>query len=179
MTSLAFSAAPVPSSVDDRAGPENKKKKPEDEVGSALRKRVLEPRAPELGAPDYGRAEHEHPGGDFQPLPKSPQKGPRRPSAGPPAQADTEPFSAPSHYGAASGRDDLVNEDMQSYYERIVPRLHDGANDSAATSKLDYMIHLLEESRNERTGHMTEELTLYCFLGVFIIFVLDTFSRKP
>lgn len=44
-------------------------------------------------------------------------------------------------------------------------------------SKLDYIIHLLEEQRNEKTNTITEELILYLFLGIFIIFVLDSFAR--
>lgn len=44
-------------------------------------------------------------------------------------------------------------------------------------SKLDYVIHLLEEQHNEKTNHITEELILYLFLGIFIIFVLDSFAR--
>jgi hypothetical protein len=39
------------------------------------------------------------------------------------------------------------------------------------------MIYLLEEQQNEKTGHVTEEVILYSFLGVFIIFVLDSFAR--
>ena len=44
-------------------------------------------------------------------------------------------------------------------------------------SKLDYIIHLLEEQHNEKTNHITEELILYLFLGIFIIFVLDSFAK--
>ncbi len=43
--------------------------------------------------------------------------------------------------------------------------------------KLDYMIHLLEEQHEERTGHVAEEVVLYSFLGVFVIFVVDSFAR--
>jgi hypothetical protein len=43
--------------------------------------------------------------------------------------------------------------------------------------KLNYMINLLEEQQEEKTGHVTEELILYCFLGVFMIFVVDSFAR--
>ena len=39
------------------------------------------------------------------------------------------------------------------------------------------MIFLLEEQRDERTGQVTEELILYLFLGIFTIFVLDTFVK--
>ena len=44
-------------------------------------------------------------------------------------------------------------------------------------SKLEYIIHLLEEQHNEKTNYITEELILYLFLGIFILFVLDSFAR--
>ena len=43
--------------------------------------------------------------------------------------------------------------------------------------KLDYMIHLLEEQHEEKTGHVAEEVVLYSFLGVFVIFIVDSFAR--
>ena len=39
------------------------------------------------------------------------------------------------------------------------------------------MISLLEEQQDERTSNVTEEVILYSFLGVFIIFVCDSFVR--
>ena len=49
--------------------------------------------------------------------------------------------------------------------------------DSALIEKLNYMIYLLEEQRDEKTGQITEELILYVFLGVFTLFVLDSFVK--
>ena len=43
--------------------------------------------------------------------------------------------------------------------------------------KLNYMINLLEEKQDERTNNVTEEVVLYSFLGIFIIFVVDSFAR--
>ena len=43
--------------------------------------------------------------------------------------------------------------------------------------KHNYMIKLLEEQQDERTGNVTEELILYSFLGIFIIFIVDSFAR--
>ena len=40
------------------------------------------------------------------------------------------------------------------------------------------MIHLLEENKDQKTQNVTEELVLYMFLGVFIIFVVDSFARS-
>ena len=39
------------------------------------------------------------------------------------------------------------------------------------------MIHLLEEQQHEKTENITEEFLLYTFLGVFVIFVVDSFAR--
>jgi len=44
--------------------------------------------------------------------------------------------------------------------------------------KLNYMIHMLEEQQDENTSNITEELILYMFLGVFVIFIVDSFSRS-
>jgi len=41
--------------------------------------------------------------------------------------------------------------------------------------KINYMIHLLEEQQDEKTGNVTEEVILYSFLGIFIIFIVDSF----
>ena len=51
-----------------------------------------------------------------------------------------------------------------------------GGNQELLT-KLNYLIHLLEDQKDEKAGSITEELVLYCFLGVFIIFVLDSFVK--
>ena len=50
-------------------------------------------------------------------------------------------------------------------------------DNNSLLSKLDYIIHLLEEQHNEKTNYITEELILYLFLGIFILFVLDSFAR--
>jgi hypothetical protein len=44
-------------------------------------------------------------------------------------------------------------------------------------TKLRHITQLLEEQKRERTHHVTEEMALYSFLGVFIIFVVDSFSK--
>lgn len=52
-----------------------------------------------------------------------------------------------------------------------------GGNDKMM-EKINYLIHLMEENQNERTANITEEFILYTFLGVFVIFVVDSFSRS-
>jgi hypothetical protein len=43
--------------------------------------------------------------------------------------------------------------------------------------KLNYMIHLLEDKNDMKTKSTFEEILLYCFLGIFTIFLVDSFSR--
>ena len=55
--------------------------------------------------------------------------------------------------------------------------LSDNGNQDVLLQKLNYMIHLLEEKQDEKTNNVTEEVVLYSFLGIFIIFVVDSFAR--
>jgi hypothetical protein len=50
--------------------------------------------------------------------------------------------------------------------------------DNKLMEKINYMIRILEEQQHEKTNNITEEFILYTFLGVFIIFVVDSFSRS-
>ena len=52
-----------------------------------------------------------------------------------------------------------------------------GDKNDLLMEKLNYMIKLLEEQQDERTGNVTEEVILYSFLGIFIIFIVDSFAR--
>lgn len=49
--------------------------------------------------------------------------------------------------------------------------------DAALIDKLNYMIHLLEEQQDQRTDTVAEEVVLYSFLGIFVIFVVDSFAK--
>jgi hypothetical protein len=50
-------------------------------------------------------------------------------------------------------------------------------NSDKFMDKINYMIHLLEQQHNEKTNNVMEEFILYTFLGVFIIFIVDSFAR--
>lgn len=49
--------------------------------------------------------------------------------------------------------------------------------DNKLLEKINYMIYMLEQQQNEKTSNIMEEFILYLFLGVFIIFIVDAFSR--
>ena len=53
----------------------------------------------------------------------------------------------------------------------------DNFNNELLLQKINYMINLLEDQQDERTNNVTEEVVLYSFLGIFIIFVVDSFAR--
>lgn len=50
-------------------------------------------------------------------------------------------------------------------------------NNKQLVEKLNYMIQLLEEQQKEPTQNILEEFVLYGLLGVFIIYVLDSFTK--
>ena len=84
----------------------------------------------------------------------------------------------------------LQNKSLQNrqYYNQSQPNysnnnnnnnnnfMETGSND-ILIQKLNYMINLLEEQQDEKTNNVTEEVVLYSFLGIFIIFVVDSFAR--
>ena len=80
---------------------------------------------------------------------------------------------------------EMTNNEAVQYYEEYnipfatpqLPSSEPRCNTSDLEKKLNYMIHLLEDQKDERVGGITEEIVLYCFLGVFIIFVLDSFAK--
>jgi hypothetical protein len=69
---------------------------------------------------------------------------------------------------------------QQSQKENVENRLDAISQDNKnnVIDKLDYIIHLLEENANEKTDYVMEEFCLYSFLGVFMIFVVDSFSKS-
>lgn len=69
---------------------------------------------------------------------------------------------------------------LANQYKQYMPSVFQAStqeNKDILLQKLDHIISLLEDQRDEKTGHVTEELVLYCFLGVFIIFIVDSFAR--
>lgn len=88
--------------------------------------------------------------------------------------------------------------EIEEYYKKFIPNYqnqkkkipyyhNDNNNTSSFNSsindnnllmqKLNYMINLLEEKQDEKTNNVTEEVVLYSFLGIFIIFIVDSFAK--
>ena len=86
-------------------------------------------------------------------------------------------------------REGATSPSNMEYYKQYVPYYTNAAvagggaktvSNQASTElleKLNYMIHLLEEQQGDKTGNIAEELILYLFLGIFVIFIVDSFAR--
>ena len=91
------------------------------------------------------------------------------------------------------------NKTAEEYYKRVLPgyvntpnrnlvnKLYHSASNAIQNNeapsqdvllqKLNYMISLLEDQQDEKTNNVTEEVILYSFLGIFIIFIVDSFAK--
>ena len=80
---------------------------------------------------------------------------------------------------------DLPSSYAKQYYQQYIPHYNksaspetmDAAPKDELLEKMNHIIQMLEDQQDEKTGNVTEELILYCFLGVFVIFVVDSFAR--
>jgi len=63
------------------------------------------------------------------------------------------------------------------YYSAVNYNIQEEPSQDVLLKKLNYMISLLEDQQDEKTNNVTEEVVLYSFLGIFIIFIADTFVR--
>ena len=78
----------------------------------------------------------------------------------------------------------MNKQDVKEYYQRYAPQYkhrtivqEEMPTNSVLIDKLNYMIHLLEEQQDDKVGSVTEDVVLYSFLGIFIIFIVDSFAR--
>ena len=80
--------------------------------------------------------------------------------------------------------ENLPSTYASQYYQQYVPYSQQQQQINASPGskddlmqKMNHIIQMLEDQQDEKTGSVTEELILYCFLGVFVIFVVDSFVR--
>lgn len=66
---------------------------------------------------------------------------------------------------------------VQTPLFEAMPEIYD-APKGDVLEKLAYITRLLEEAKDEKTGYVTEEIILYLFLGIFVIFLADTFVKN-
>lgn len=81
--------------------------------------------------------------------------------------------------GESSNLSSVPSNNPSSMYANSsnIMDVHSPSSQSELLTKLNYMIHMLEEQQEQKTNSVVEELILYCFLGVFIIFMIDSFAK--
>jgi hypothetical protein len=87
----------------------------------------------------------------------------------------------PNYHNREPGPTNDSNVANKMYYKEQASGLgyssNNNGNNDVLLNKINYMINLLEDQQDERTNNVTEEVVLYSFLGIFIIFVVDSFAR--
>lgn len=114
---------------------------------------------------------------DFTPPPPPKSAGTERL-----ANRDNDEVSAEDKPFTPEAFSDIQSTQVEDYYRNNVPYFTQMSeqpieNRIELIKKMDKILHLLEEQQDHKTGHATEELILYSFVGVFIIFVVDSFAR--
>jgi len=69
------------------------------------------------------------------------------------------------------------NAYSQEYYKQFTSPSIQPSSQNDLLDKLNYMIHLLEHEKQQKSEDVMEELILYLFLGIFIIYILDSFTK--
>ena len=128
----------------------------------------------------------------FPPLPQMNYKGPGS------GNSNTHPAYDPSSISNKSSNvidtpvsssypvspttyDDAPSNYANQYYKQFVPYLNQGMQQDSKSDmieKLNYIIDMLEEQQDYKTNSILEDLILYTFLGIFVIFIVDSFSRS-
>jgi hypothetical protein len=131
----------------------------------------------------------------FPPLPELNYKGPSMmqslsqsssPSSSQSSPGSHTPDIPTSSTGAVSNSsyDNIPSTYANQYYKQFVPYMNQSSSEmpeqpkSELIEKLNYIIDILEEQQDYKTNSIFEDLILYAFLGIFVIFIVDSFSRS-
>jgi hypothetical protein len=91
-----------------------------------------------------------------------------------------------SPVGAVSNTtyDDMPSTYANQYYKQYIPHVNQGSSEipnqpkGELIEKINYIIDLLEDQQDYKTNSIFEDLILYAFLGIFVIFIVDSFSKS-
>jgi hypothetical protein len=138
-----------------------------------------------------GISENNMPGsGTFPPLPEVNYKGP---SSSPTSTTNSAPKNnsyTPDIPTVSTGAisttsyNDMPSTYANQYYKQFAPYLNQSSSEvqnqprGDLMEKINYIIDLLEDQQDYKTNSIFEDLILYAFLGIFVIFIVDSFSRS-
>ena len=137
--------------------------------------------------------------GMFPPLPELNYKGPayatsstsnETPGSGSNSDKNSNSLYTPdiptSSSGAISNNTykDMTSLYANQYYKQFIPYLNQSSSElpeqpkGELMEKISYIIDLLEDQQDYKTNSIFEDLILYAFLGIFVIFIVDSFSKS-
>jgi len=79
---------------------------------------------------------------------------------------------------------DMPSSYANQYYKQFIPYLNQSSSElpdqpkGELMEKINYIIDLLEDQQDYKTNSIFEDLILYAFLGIFVIFIVDSFSKS-
>ena len=128
----------------------------------------------------------------FPPLPELNYKGPGSTMATSTSTSNENsktlysPDIPTSPQGAVSNNtyNDTPSTYANQYYKQFIPYLNQGSSEipgqpkGELIEKLNYIIDLLEDQQDYKTNSIFEDLILYAFLGIFVIFIVDSFAKS-
>ena len=79
--------------------------------------------------------------------------------------------------------DNMSSNYANQYYKQFIPYINQSSSEIQQTSgdlmeKINYIIDMLEDQKDYKTNSIFEDLILYAFLGIFVIFIVDSFARS-
>ena len=139
--------------------------------------------------------------GMFPPLPELNYKGPASAASSTPNETSGSgsgsnsdqnskslytPDIPTSSSGAVSNSTykDMPSSYANQYYKQFIPYLNQSSSElpeqpkGELMEKINYIIDLLEDQQDYKTNSIFEDLILYAFLGIFVIFIVDSFSKS-
>ena len=129
--------------------------------------------------------------GMFPPLPELNYKGPSSTAteASDSGQNSKSLYTPDIPTSSSSAVSNSTFKEMPStyanqYYKQFIPYLNQGSSEmpdqpkGELIEKINYIIDLLEDQQDYKTNSIFEDLILYAFLGIFVIFIVDSFSKS-
>ena len=89
-------------------------------------------------------------------------------------RASDQSASKYANYRDAYGKEGLTGAQPPYYSKMGIAKVETG---DKVMDRLNYMTQMLESLQMEKTNHITEEFLLYSLLGIFMIYIVDGFSR--
>lgn len=92
-------------------------------------------------------------------------------------ESDLKKQIAQGNFKQDSYKNENINTDYLISNNLNVNKISSPQQNDILLMKLNRIIEMFEEQKDIRTNQKNEETVLYCFLGIFVIYVLDSFVK--